>query len=71
MATALKTGKIGEKTVENMLNNLSEDQKKSIIAAHGKPPYDDTRLLGFSKKSGTKNFIQAWLKIQNEKMRKY
>jgi|19_taG_2_1085344.scaffolds.fasta_scaffold01708_4 hypothetical protein len=71
MATALKTGKIGEKTVENMLNNLSEDQKKSIIAAHGKPPYDDTKLLGFSKKSGTKNFIQAWLKIQNEKMGKY
>ena len=71
MATALKTGKIGEKTVENMLNNLSEDQKKSIIAAHGIPPYDDEKLLGFSKKSGTKNFIQAWLKIQNEKMRKY
>jgi len=71
IATALETGKIGKKTVENMLNNLSEDQKKSIIAAHGKPPYDDTKLLGFSKKSGTKNFIQAWLKIQSTKMKGY
>ena len=71
IATALETGKIGKKTVENMLNNLSEDQRKSIIAAHGKPPYDDTKLLGFSKKSGTKNFIQAWLKIQSTKMKGY
>ena len=71
MTTALQTGKIGEKTVENMLNNLSEDQKKSIIAAHGKPPYDDTRLIKSSKVSATKDFIQDWLKIQNEKMGKY
>ena len=71
MTTALTTGKIGEKTVENMLNNLSEDQKKSIIAAHGKPPYHDTRLIKSSKVSATKSFIEAWLKIQNEKMGKY
>jgi hypothetical protein len=71
MVTALKTGKIGDTTVKNMLNNLSEEQRDVLVSRFGTPPYDDTKLFKFAKKGGTKSFIKEWLKIQKEKWDKY
>ena len=53
--TALDTGNIHKRTVKNMLNNVSEEQRKIL-----------TKQLG-----DTKKLVKSWLDIQNEKMGKY
>ena len=53
--TALDTGNIHKRTVKNMLNNVSDEQRKIL-----------TKQLG-----DTKKLVKSWLDIQNEKMGKY
>ena len=57
MVTALKSGKLGDETRSNMLNNVSEQQRKE--------------LLFYSEKKHTKKFIKQYLNIQSKKMKGY
>tara|TARA_R110002096_G_scaffold167413_1_gene337372 strand:+ start:1 stop:1218 length:1218 start_codon:yes stop_codon:yes gene_type:complete len=57
MVTALKTGNLGKETRSNMLNNVSEQQKKE--------------LLFYSDPKNTKKFIKQYLNIQSKKMKGY
>ena len=60
MITAMQTGKIGDETKKNMLNNLSESQHDDL--------WKILQGSSGSKEDRNKEFIQKWLFIQKSKM---